>query len=146
MCRAVGAGGPVCVTVTLVDGLVLARAAANHSINYRSVVLLGRAVPIEGREEKLAALRLVVEHVVPGRWDDCRQPTGPELDATAVLRLPIAEASAKIRRGPPAAEPADPSRPLWTGVLPLHQVTGEPVPDACEKDVPAYVLGYRRGG
>lgn len=145
MCGVLASGAPVCVTVTLVDGLVLARAAMNHSVNYRSVVILGRAAPIEDRLEKLEALRLVVEHIVPGRWDDCRQPSDSELDSTAVLRLPIEEASAKIRQGPPAAEPADPATPLWTGVLPLRQVPGEPVPDACEKDVPAYVRRYRRG-
>jgi nitroimidazol reductase NimA-like FMN-containing flavoprotein (pyridoxamine 5'-phosphate oxidase superfamily) len=148
MCRALEGGAPVCVTVTLLDGLVLARAAAVHSVNYRSVVILGRATLVSDAAEKLAAMRAIVEHAVPGRWDEVRPPGAPELAGTAVLRIAIEEGSAKIRRGPPVDAPGDLDRPVWAGVLPLALAAGEPLPDAgCEKSaraVPSYLRGYGR--
>src|SRR5438093_6317808 len=107
MLRTLEDGVPVCLTVTLLDGLVLARSAFHHSVNYRSVVVLGTATEVTGREEKLAALRAVVEHVVPERWEDVRAPTDQELRATTVLRLPLAEVSAKIRTGFPLDDADD---------------------------------------
>lgn len=148
MSRALEGGAAVCVTATLLDGLVLSRAAATHSVNYRSVMILGRATLVSDAAEKRAALRAIVEHAVPGRWDEVRPPTDAELKGTAVLRIGIDEGSAKIRRGPPADEAADPARPVWTGVLPLALAPGEPVPDAaCERDgrkPPGYLERYDR--
>jgi uncharacterized protein len=109
----------VCLTVTLLDGLVLARSVFNHSINYRSVVVLGVATNVEG-DEKLEALRAFTEHVAPGRWDEARQPTEQELKATWILSLPLDEASAKVRSGPPEDEPEDLELPVWSGVVPVH--------------------------
>jgi nitroimidazol reductase NimA-like FMN-containing flavoprotein (pyridoxamine 5'-phosphate oxidase superfamily) len=129
MLKALGAGADVCVNVTLVDGLVLARSAFHHSINYRSVVVFGRARVVESDDEKRAALLAFMEHVVPGRWDEVREPTGQELDATLVLSLELEEASAKIRTGPPIDDEEDYELPVWAGVLPLHIRRGEPVPD-----------------
>jgi uncharacterized protein len=115
-----GAGVPVCLTVTLLDGLVLARSAFHHSANYRSVVLLGTAAPVDAPDEKLAALQAITDHVVPGRWADVRPPTRKELKATSVLRLPIAEASAKVRVGPPLDDESDYALDAWAGVIPLR--------------------------
>jgi len=129
MLRTLAGGVDVCVTVTLLDGLVLARSAFHHSMNYRSVVILGRAVAVEGDAEKRAALRVISEQIVAGRWDDVRKPTAQELKATAVLALPILEASAKIRTGPPLDDEADYSLDVWAGVLPLAVRAGEPVAD-----------------
>jgi nitroimidazol reductase NimA-like FMN-containing flavoprotein (pyridoxamine 5'-phosphate oxidase superfamily) len=109
----------VCVTVTLLDGLVLARSVFNHSINYRSVVVLGSATNVEG-DEKTVALRAFTEHVAPGRWDEARQPTEQELKATWILSLPLTEASAKVRRGPPEDDAEDLDFPVWSGVVPIH--------------------------
>src|SRR5215469_6121473 len=111
---------PVCVTVTLLDGLVLARSLFNHSMNYRSVVILGKATLVEDPEEKLAALRVLSEHIIPGRWDDARQPNERELKATSVLRVPIEEFSAKVRTGPPIDDEEDYSYPTWAGVIPMQ--------------------------
>ena len=110
----------VCVTVTLLDGLVLARSVFNHSINYRSVVVLGAATKIESDDEKAEALRAFTEHVAPGRWDEARQPTAQELKATWILSLPLTEASAKVRSGPPEDDPEDLDFPVWSGVVPVH--------------------------
>ncbi len=129
MLRTLAGGIEVCVTVTLLDGLVLARSAFHHSINYRSVVMFGRASMVDDREAKLAALRAFSEHVIPGRWDEARQPTEQELRATAVLTLPLEEASAKVRTGPPVDDEEDYALPVWAGVLPLRLVAGAPVPD-----------------
>lgn len=129
MLKALGAGADVCVGVTLVDGLVLARSAFHHSINYRSVVVFGRARVVESDEEKRAALLAFTEHVVPGRWDEVREPTKQELDSTLVLSLPLEEASAKVRTGPPVDDDEDYSLPIWAGVLPLRVCAGEAVPD-----------------
>src|SRR5262249_11628828 len=141
------AGVPACVTVTLLDGLVLARSAFHHSMNYRSVVLLGTARPVTGEAERLAALEAIVEHVLRGRWADIRWPTEQELKATAVLWLPIEEASAKIRTGPPIDDEEDHALPCWAGVLPLGLTPSAPVPDprlAPGIAPPPAVLAYRR--
>ena len=129
MLRTLAGGINVCVTVTLLDGLVLARSAFHHSMNYRSVVIFGRASTVDDREAKLAALRAFSEHVIPGRWDEARKPTDQELKATAVLSLPLDEASAKVRTGPPIDDEEDYALPVWAGVLPLRLVAGAPVPD-----------------
>ena len=129
MVRQLSAGLEVCCTVTLIDGLVLARSAFHHSVNYRSVVVLGTARLVEDREEKLAALRGFTEHVVPGRWAELRPITDQELKGTAVLALPIEEASAKVRSGPPKDDEDDLSWPVWAGVVPLVTSAGAPVPD-----------------
>ncbi|HKG14735.1 MAG TPA: pyridoxamine 5'-phosphate oxidase family protein [Pyrinomonadaceae bacterium] len=129
MLKTLGAGADVCVNVTLVDGLVLARSAFHHSINYRSVVVFGRAHVVESDAEKVSALLAFTEHVVPGRWDEVREPTRQELDATLVLSLPLEEASAKVRTGPPIDDEEDYELPVWAGVLPLRVNAGEPVSD-----------------
>src|SRR5919204_1142523 len=120
----------VCVTATLLDGIVLARSVYNHSLNYRSAVVLGRARAVDDGAEKLRALEAVVEHVVAGRSRDARAPSEKELAATSVLALPIDEASAKVRTGPPKDFDADLPLPIWAGVIPLRIVAGEPVADA----------------
>jgi len=129
MLRTLAGGVQVCVTVTLLDGLVLARSAFHHSMNYRSVVILGRAVQVEEREEKMKALKSFTEQVVRERWNDVRLPTDAELKATTVLALPLSEASAKIRTGPPKDDEEDYQLPIWAGVVPLAIVAGAPVPD-----------------
>src|SRR5437764_10553871 len=139
---------PVCVTITLLDGLVLARSVFNHSMNYRSVVVIGKATLVDDPSEKLAALRVRSEHILPGRWDNARQPNERELKATSVLRLPIKEFSAKIRTGPPIDEEEDYSFPTWAGVVPLEMKVGvasnDPRLDP-GREVPAYVRNYSRG-
>jgi nitroimidazol reductase NimA-like FMN-containing flavoprotein (pyridoxamine 5'-phosphate oxidase superfamily) len=130
MVRQLSAGVDVCVTVTIVDGLVLARSAFHHSMNYRSAVVLGRARLVTEREEKLDAMRCFTDHVVPGRWTEVRPITEPELKGTAVLALPIDEASAKVRTGPPLDDGDDLLWPVWAGVVPLVTTAGELVPDA----------------
>ncbi len=119
MLRQLASGVRVCVTVTLFDGLVLARSVFNHSVNYRSVVLLGTATLVDG-DEKVDALHALTEQLAPGRWDEARQPTAQELKATWILALPIEEASAKVRNGPPEDEPEDEHLPVWAGVVPVH--------------------------
>ena len=119
----------VCLTATLLDGLVLARAAMHHSANYRSVMLFGPGQEIEDPEEKRRALEALVEKLVPGRWEDVRAPTDKELRATSVLRIPLEEASAKIRRGPPIDDDADYELPVWAGVVGLRLVADDPEPD-----------------
>jgi len=145
--RSVGGGIPVCVTVTLVDGLVLARSAFHHSINYRSVVILGAATMVEAAEEKMTALRAFTEHVVPGRWDDVREPTEQELRGASVLALPLVEVSAKVRVGPPKDDDEDMSIPVWAGELPLRITAGSPVDDPrllAGLGPPAYLTRYSR--
>jgi nitroimidazol reductase NimA-like FMN-containing flavoprotein (pyridoxamine 5'-phosphate oxidase superfamily) len=145
MLRHLEQGVPVCVTVTLLGGLVLARAIANHSMNYRSVVILGTATLVDDPAEKLAALRAISEHIIPHRWDDSRQPNEKELKATSVLRLPINEFSAKVRVGPPMDEEEDYSFPTWAGVIPLEMTAGAAIPDGrCEQELPAYLKNYSR--
>jgi nitroimidazol reductase NimA-like FMN-containing flavoprotein (pyridoxamine 5'-phosphate oxidase superfamily) len=118
-----------CLTVTLVDGIVLARSIFNHSINYRSVVVLGRAVPVRDIDEKARALEAFSAQIVPGRWADVRPPTATELKATSILRLPLDEASAKVRIGPPQDDEEDYDWPVWAGVIPLGLAVGQPEPD-----------------
>jgi nitroimidazol reductase NimA-like FMN-containing flavoprotein (pyridoxamine 5'-phosphate oxidase superfamily) len=129
MLRALRDGVPVCVTVTLVDGMVMARSAFHHSMNYRSVVVFGRAVVVEEGAEKFEALRALTEHLAPGRWAEVRQPTREEMRATMVLALPLAEASAKVRTGPPVDDEEDYALGVWAGVVPLRLAAGEPVAD-----------------
>jgi hypothetical protein len=126
--KTLAGGVPVCVTVTIVDGLVLARSVFNHSMNYRSVVVLGKATVVLG-EEKVAALETIAEHVAPGRWKEARGPSANELKATLVLSLPLDEASAKVRTGPPEDEDEDYELPHWAGVLPLALAAGNPIAD-----------------
>ncbi len=147
MLRAVGKGIDVCVTVTLIDGLVLARSAFHHSMNYRSVVIFGRASVIENRAEKVGALFALSEHMIPGRWKDVREPNETELQQTTVLSLPLAEASAKIRTGPPLDDEEDYDLPVWAGVIPLQLASGEPIPNPrlpIEIEAPEYVPNYSR--
>jgi nitroimidazol reductase NimA-like FMN-containing flavoprotein (pyridoxamine 5'-phosphate oxidase superfamily) len=147
MLRNLDQGIAVCVTVTLLDGLVLARSIFNHSMNYRSVVVLGTAVAVEDPSEKLQALRALSDHILPGRWDEARQPNDRELKATLVMRLPINEFSAKVRRGPPIDNEEDYSFPTWAGVVPLQMVTGSPINDLkldSNTPVPSYVRSYSR--
>jgi uncharacterized protein len=145
--RNLDSGIAVCVTVTVLDGLVLARSIFNHSMNYRSVVILGMARAVLDPEEKLAALRALSEHILPGRWAESRQPNEKELKATLALRLPIEEFSAKVRQGPPVDDAEDYSFRTWAGVIPLPVVPGEPLRDErCDPGipVPGYVSGYSR--
>jgi uncharacterized protein len=147
MLKNLSAGVPVCVTVTHVDGLVLARSAFHHSVNYRSVVILGTARLVDDPTEKNEAMRLFTEHVMKGRWDDVRQPTEQELKATTVLALPLEEVSAKVRSGGPVDDEADYSFPVWAGVLPLETVARSPEPDALRKSdtpLPEYLKKYSR--
>jgi len=129
MLKTLTGGIPVCVTVTLVDGLVLARSAFHHSVNYRSVVILGKAALVDKSEEKMSALEAFTEHVMRGRWKDIRPPNDLEMKATTVLSLPLAEVSAKVRTGPPKDDAEDYALPIWAGVLPLPIVPGTPIPD-----------------
>jgi uncharacterized protein len=147
MLRQMKEGVPVCITVTLLDGLVLARSIFNHSMNYRSVVVLGKATLVDNPEEKLKALRLLSEHIIPGRWADSRQPNERELKATSVLRVPIEEFSAKVRVGPPVDDEGDYSFPTWAGVVPLEIIVGTPIDDEQllpDQAVPEYVRNYTR--
>ena len=147
MLRQMKEGVAVCVTVTLLDGLVLARSVFNHSMNYRSVVILGKARLVDDAEEKLTALRVLSEHIVPGRWDDARQPNERELKATSVLRVPIEEFSAKVRTGPPIDDAEDLAFPTWAGVLPLEMKAGEGIRDPKlepVREVPEYLRNYVR--
>src|ERR1022692_3311513 len=145
MLRHLDQGVPVCVTVTLLDGLVLARSVFNHSMNYRSVVILGTATLVSDPAEKLAALRALSERIIPQRWEDSRQPNEKELKATSVLRLPIDEFSAKVRVGPPMDDEEDYAFPTWAGVLPLEMKVGTAIRDArSQQDLPAYLKAYSR--
>lgn len=148
MLRCLAAGVPACVSVTLVDGLVLARSLFNHSMNYRSVVILATAEEVTDRNQKVAALKALTDHVVPGRWDDARLPNEKELSATRVVSFPINEASAKVRTGPPNDDEPDYQLPVWAGIIPLAVQAGEPVPDPkllAGLSTPSYALSYHRG-
>jgi len=141
------AGHPVCVEATIVDGLVLARSVFHHSINYRSVVLFGKGCPVDGEQEKLAALKAVTEHLIPGRWDEARLPNRKEMNATRVVSLKIDEASAKVRVGPPVDEQEDYALPVWAGILPLQENPLPPIRDELlpeDVSVPAYIASYSR--
>ncbi len=147
MLGALAAGAECCVAVTLLDGLVLARSGFHHSMNYRSVVVFGRATPVLDREEKVRAFARFVEHVAPGRGAEVRPPTAAELDATLLVSLPLAESSAKVRSGPPVDDEDDYALPVWCGVVPLALRAAEPVPD--ERNLPgvalpAYLQPYQR--
>jgi uncharacterized protein len=129
MLKTLARGVEVCVTVTLMDGFVLARSAFHHSMNYRSVAVLGRAHLVSDRAEKLQALRIITDHVVPQRWDEVREPNELEMKQTVVLALPLEEASAKVRAGPPVDDDEDYALPIWAGVVPIEIKIGEPIPD-----------------
>jgi nitroimidazol reductase NimA-like FMN-containing flavoprotein (pyridoxamine 5'-phosphate oxidase superfamily) len=147
MLKAMEGGIEVAVTVTLLDGLVLARSAFHHSMNYRSVMVFGRAVVVEEPEEKMEALRALTEHIVPGRWAEVRWPDVNEMKATLVLRLPINEVSAKVRTGPPIDDEADYALDVWAGEIPLRLEAAEPVADRRlqpEIEPPSYALNYTR--
>jgi len=147
MLRGVGAERNVCVTVTLADGLVLARSVFNHSMNYRSVVALGSAVMVEEPSEKLEALRAFTERILPGRWNDARQPNEKELKATSILRLPLDEVSAKVRVGGVEDDADDYTLKVWAGIVPLRLVADEPVRDErCDPEIatPDYAERFRK--
>jgi len=138
---------PVCITVTLLDGLVLARSIFNHSMNYRSVVVFGTAAIIDDPAEKITALHALSEHIAPGRWAQSRQPNDQELKATSILRVPLDECSAKIRTGPPIDDEEDHALSVWAGVIPLNLVPGQPIADPKlrpEIAIPANVANYLR--
>ncbi len=146
MLRELETGVPACVTVTLVDGLVLARSAFHHSMNYRSVIAFGTARKIDEPAQKTRALQIISEHLIAGRWKDVRGPSGKELKATAVLQFSIEEASAKIRQGPPIDDHDDYNLPVWAGILPLTLQPKTPIPDsrlAAAIETPRYVSQFR---
>jgi len=145
MLRGLSGGLAVCVTVTLIDGLVLARSVFNHSMNYRSVVALGTATLVSEAEEKIVALRAFTEKILPGRWDDARQPNEKELKATSILRLALSEVSAKMRAGDVQDDEEDYPLPVWAGVLPIRLAASEPIRDGrCDAKlaVPAAVANF----
>jgi nitroimidazol reductase NimA-like FMN-containing flavoprotein (pyridoxamine 5'-phosphate oxidase superfamily) len=147
MLRGAAAGLPVCVTVTLTDGLVLARSVFNHSMNYRSVVTLGTATPISEPAEKLAALRAFTEKLVPGRWEDARQPNEQELKATSILKLPLNEVSAKVRTGGVEDDAPDYTLSVWAGIIPLRLAADSAIRDECcdtSIPTPRYAANFRR--
>ena len=141
-------GLDVSVCVTLLDGLVLARSAFSHSMNYRSLVALGTAYLVEDEDEKMRAFRALLDHLLPGRWEDSRQPDKKEVGATTVIKVRIDEASVKVRSGDPVDAEKDASLDYWAGVIPLSLNAGEPVPDAAmapDRKPPDYTRGYTRG-
>lgn len=147
MLRDLKRGAQMCVNITIVDGLVMARAPFHSSVNYRSVVVFGEARLVEDRTEKWEAFRLLTEHVAPGRWEDSRRPNEREIKATLVLALPMDETSAKVRVGPPHDDEEDYDLPLWAGVVPLQMVAGEPIDDPDLRHsvaAPDYLAGYKR--
>src|SRR5438552_10491348 len=147
MLRTVGQGIDVCLTVTLIDGLVLARSAFHHSMNYRSVVVFGRAAVVDNPDEKLAALRALSDHMIPGRWEEAREPNERELRLTTVLSLPLEEASAKVRTGPPLDDEEDYELNVWAGVIPLRLVADPPIADTRlpeNSEPPKYAVKYSR--
>jgi nitroimidazol reductase NimA-like FMN-containing flavoprotein (pyridoxamine 5'-phosphate oxidase superfamily) len=147
MLHNVSEGISVCVTVTLTDGFVLARSVFNHSMNYRSVVALGKAALVDAADEKLEALHAFTEKILPARWNDARQPNEKELKATSILRLPLTEVSAKVRVGPPEDDAPDYTLPVWAGVIPLSLTPGAPIRDEkCDPSIPTpvYAAHYQR--
>lgn len=147
MMKTLGGKVPVCITVTLIDGLVLARSAFHHSVNYRSVVVFGQAELVEDEPGKMAALVAITEHIVPGRWAEVREPNAQELKATTVLAIPLEEASAKVRTGDPKDDDEDMAIPVWAGQLPLRLTPGAPINDSLLRpgtEPPDYVLNYNR--
>jgi nitroimidazol reductase NimA-like FMN-containing flavoprotein (pyridoxamine 5'-phosphate oxidase superfamily) len=149
MLRRAREGAEVCLTVTLLDGLVMARSVFNHSMNYRSAVVLGRAHEVTDPAEKMLASESLVEHVCPGRWADARHPSPKELAATVIVRLRLDEASVKVRSGGPVDQEDDLGLPVWAGQVPLRTLGGQPIPDGIggiEVPAPGYALGYTRRG
>jgi nitroimidazol reductase NimA-like FMN-containing flavoprotein (pyridoxamine 5'-phosphate oxidase superfamily) len=147
MLRGLAGGIPVCVTVTLLDAMVLARSAFHHSMNYRSVVIFGEAILLEDPGQKNEALRIISDHLVPGRWDDVRPPTPQELKGTSVLTVDLEEVSAKVRTGGPLDDEEDYSLPVWAGIIPLKMTPGGVIPDPnalTPIDPPRYATEYRR--
>lgn len=147
MLRALREGVEACVTVTLLDGMVMARSAFHHSMNYRSVVIFGKAIVVSDEAEKINALKAFTEHIIPNRWSEVRPPTAKELKATLVLSLPLTEASAKVRAGGPVDDEEDYAMDVWAGVIPLETTTCEPINDdklKPETQLPPYVSGYKR--
>lgn len=147
MLRIIREGEPICVNMTIIDGLVMARSLFNHSMNYRSVILFGTAREITDPDEKLASMRLVSEHMSPGRWNDARRPNDKELRATMMVAIPLDEASAKVRTGPPGDNDEDYDLDVWAGVIPVELTFGEPQPDPRLRDgieVPKYLQGFGR--
>ena len=147
MLRNLSDGLAVCITVTLADGLVLARSVFNHSMNYRSVVALGTAQLIDDSSEKLTALHAFTEKILPGRWNDARQPNEKELKATSILKLPLTEVSAKVRTGPVEDDADDYALKVWAGIVPLRLVADAPIRDErCDPSlpIPAYATNFRR--
>jgi uncharacterized protein len=145
MLQALEQGASVCVTITQIDGLVLARSAFHHSMNYRSVVVFGRASLVDDPEQKREVLHALTDHLIRGRWEEIRQPSAQELKRTLMLAIPIEEASAKIRTGPPLDEEEDYRLSMWAGVVPLAVTAGEPVPDprlGADVPVPLYAAPY----
>ncbi len=148
MLRAMRRGIEACITVTLLDGIALARAPFHSSVNYRSVVMFGKPRIVDDPEEKLRAFEVLTEHVTPGRWDDCRRPTPQEEKGTLVAAMSISEASAKVRTGPPKDDDEDYALPIWAGVIPLRLEAGEPIDDPQLEagiGIPDYLTDYRRG-
>lgn len=142
MLKHISSGAELCVAITNLDGLVLARSVFHHSMNYRSVVLFGKGKELKNDDEKLQALEAITNHLLPGRWEDARKPNKKELDATAVVSLTIDEASAKIRTGPPKDEEEDYNLPVWAGILPLLKGFGKPEKDPLLNssiDIPGYI-------
>ena len=146
MLNTIAEGATACISVTILDGLVLARSGLHHSMNYRSVVLYATGQKVECEDEKRRAMEALVEQIVPGRWEDARQPTQEELNATNVIVFPIDEASAKVRNGPPVDDDRDRNLPIWAGVVPVRLCASEPITDTAGIDVsiPSYVEQYRR--
>ena len=145
--KAMRLGAPAALVVTLLDGLVMARSAFNHSMNYRSVIVLGHATEVTDEPEKLAAMAALIEQVAPGRWAETRHPNASELASTVILALPLDEASAKVRTGPPVDDPADLDSDFWAGVIPLalRSDAPEPAPEmAAGREAPGYARDYRR--
>lgn len=145
MLKHVATGAEICITVTHLDGLVMARSVFNHSMNYRSAVLFGKGRLIEEPNEKMEALRIFTEKLIPGRWDDARQPTSNEAKATKIVSVPIDTASAKVRTGPPGDEEEDYALDIWAGVLPMHTIFGDIVEDPRQKEgieTPQYIIDY----
>jgi nitroimidazol reductase NimA-like FMN-containing flavoprotein (pyridoxamine 5'-phosphate oxidase superfamily) len=145
--RHIQAGNEICISITLLDGLVLARSASHHSMNYRSVVIFGHGHAVENDQEKRAALEALMEHMLPGRWQDIRKPDPIELNATGVVSIPIENASAKIRTGPPVDDEQDKDLPIWAGVLPMVHGTSSPQPEpnsGSAVPIPEYILQYKR--
>lgn len=143
--RHLAAGNPACITVTIVDGLVLARSVFHHSINYRSAVLYGSGYIVADPDEKMAAMTRFTERLIPGRWDDTRPPNRKEFKATGVIAIPIESASAKVRIGPPVDDEEDMSLPVWAGVIPVQQTYGAPWPDPAgdaDRDLPDYLQHF----